>query len=353
MNPALRDDLFERVQMLRIPPQPEAALPDWKDWYHFVLMHPASGWRALANVSLAGGGRRAELQYTLAIHVPGEGGEPGERPRLQGACRSVPWQPGTVRARPLTIRSDELELVLEAQVWRLRLQPIGLDVGLAFEARADSTAMLVTEGSSFGSGFIGWGLVPRLLARGKLWACGAGASVTHEWFCYQDHNFGRFRWGEDFGWEWMVAHAAPADGPAVTVVVDLRTDRTHRRHGLPYVFVIVGRELRKVFLGPAVTLRWAWSDRAALPARLPGTMATLLADRPERAPVSLSVEAADERDSLRLQLGFNTHLQIVVPDVQQPAHTRISEASGAAAIALCLGGSVLDARGQAYAEYTR
>lgn len=350
MNPALRDELFERVQMLRIPPQPEAAAADWKDWYHFVLMHPASGRRALANVSLAGGGGRAELQYTLVIHAPCKAGDP---PRLHGVSRSLPWQPGMLRARPLAIRSDELEVTLEAQVWRLRLQPMGLDIGLAFEARADSTAMLVTEGSSFGSGFIGWGLVPRLLAKGELWACGAVARVTHEWFCYQDHNFGRFRWGEDFGWEWVVAHATPPDGPAVTVVVDLRTDRTHSRHGLPCVFVIVGRELRKVFLGPAVTLRWAWSERSTLPARLPGAMATLLADRPEREPVSLTVQAADERDSLRLQLSFDTHLQIVVPDSRQPAHTRISEASGAAAITVHLDGRVQDALGQAYAEYTR
>ncbi|MFT7774056.1 hypothetical protein [Roseateles sp.] len=350
MTPALRDELFERVQMLRIPPQPESAPPNWKDWYHFVLMHPASGWRALANVSLAGGGGRAELQCTLVIHVPGKAEDP---PRVHGASRSVPWLPGMLRPRPLVIRGDEVELTLQEQVWRLRLQPAGLDIGLALEARPDSTAMLVTEGSSFGSGFIGWGLVPRLVAKGELWACGKGTSVTHDWFCYQDHNFGRFRWGEDFGWEWAVAHAASPDGPAVTVVVDLRTDRAHSRHGLPYVFVIVGRELRKVFLGPAVTLRWAWSERSVLPARLPGTMATLLADCPERAPVSLTVLAADERDSLRLQLSFDTHLQIVVPDERQPVHTRISEASGAAAITLRLDGHVQDARGQAYAEYTR
>lgn len=339
--------LIERVEALRIPVPPQPASDDWKDWYHFVLLHAASGWRAIVNVNLAGGSDAAELQYTLVIHTP------GEPPRLHGASRSLPWHVGMVRVRPLAIRSDEVELVFDQQVFGLRVQPRGLDLGIALHARPDATPLLVTEGSAFGSGFIGWGLLPGLLARGELWACGQKAAITHDWFCYQDHNFGRFRWGDDFGWEWMVAHVQASQQPAITVVVDLRSDRAHRRGGLPYLFILVGRELRKVFLGPSMTMRWVWSDTARLPPRLPGTMATLLGGRTEREPVAVHIEAADERDRFSLRLEVDAHLQIVAADNRGGGHTRIGEASGVVAVRLRLGETELEAQGLGYAEFTR
>lgn len=344
---AAQAELIERVEALRIPVPPQPANDDWKDWYHFVLLHPGSGWRVIVNVNLAGGGDSAQLQYTLVIHVP------GEPARLHGASRSVPWRAGMVAARPLSIRSEEVELVFDRQVFALRVQPRGLDLGLSMHARPDATPLLVTEGSSFGSGFIGWGVLPRLLAKGELWACGRQAAITHDWFCYQDHNFGRFRWGEDFGWEWMVAHALAPDRTEITVVVDRRSDRSHRRGGLPYLFILVGRELRKVFLGPSMTMRWDWSDSARLPPRLPGAMATLLGGQTEREPVAVRIEAADERDRFSLQLEVDAHLQIVAADNQGVGHSRIGEASGSITISLHLGGTELVARGLAYAEFTR
>lgn len=344
---AAQAELIERVEALRIPVPPQPSSDDWKDWYHFVLLHAASGWRAIVNVNLAGSGDAAELQYTLVIHVP------GEPPRLHGACRAVPWRPGMVAPRPLSIRSEEVELVFDQQVFALRVQPRGLDLGISMHARPDATPLLVTEGSAFGSGFIGWGVLPRLLAKGEIWACGRQAAITHEWFCYQDHNFGRFRWGEDFGWEWMVAHAQAQDHPPITVVVDRRSDRAHRRGGLPYLFVLVGRELRKVFLGPSMTMRWGWSDAAGLPPRLPGAMATLLGGQTEREPVAVTVEAADERDRFSLQLRVDAHLQIVAADNRGTGLSRIGEASGEFTLSMRLGESALEARGLAYAEFTR
>ena len=78
------------------------------------------------------------------------------------------WMPGDV---------EDLPLSFDQQVFGLRVQSQGLDLGIALHARPDAAPLLVTEGSAFGSGFIGWGLVPRLLAGGELWACGAKAAI--------------------------------------------------------------------------------------------------------------------------------------------------------------------------------
>jgi hypothetical protein len=341
-------ELVERIEALRIPALPQAAAHDWKDWYHVVLLHPASGWRAIANVNLVGGGSDAELQWTLVVHPPG--GPAGGR--LHGASRSQPWHAGMVATRPLAIAGDEASFGFDGGRLALRIAPRDLELQLGLHATPASTPLLVTDGAPFGSGFIGWGLLPQLHAEGRLAACGEAAAIGDGWFCYHDHNFGRFRWGEDFGWEWLVAHAACGD-EAVTVVVDWRTDRAHAGGGLPYLFVLVGGALRKVFLGPALRLRWRWHDDATLPPRLPGAMATRLADRPVRAPRAIVLDAADERDRIALTIEVDTYLEIVAPDNRSGAFARIGESSGPAALELRLAERRLEGHGLAYAEYTR
>lgn len=337
-------ELVDRIEMLRIPAQPQAAAHDWKDWYHVVLLHPASGWRVIANLNLAGGGADAELQWTLVVHRP-EGD-------LHGVSRSQPWRAGMVTTRPLAIAGDEASFGFDGERIALRIAPRGLDLQLGLHAAAAATPLLVTEGAPFGSGFIGWGLLPELHAEGRVNACGESAAIGDGWFCYHDHNFGRFRWGEDVGWEWLVAHAVCGNEP-VTVVVDWRCDRAHASGGLPYLFVLVGGKLRKVFLGPAMRLRWSWNDAAALPPRLPGAMATLLADRPVRTPRAVTLDAADERDRIALTVVVDAYLEIIAPDNRSSAFARIGESSGVAALELHLGERRLEGRGFAYAEYTR
>lgn len=341
-------EAVDRVEALRVPAQPQAAAHDWKDWYHVVLLHPDTGWRAIANLDLAGGGEDAELQWTLVVHRP-DGARGGS---LHGASRSQPWRAGMVATRPLAIVGDEASFGFDGERTTLRIAPRDLDLQLVLHAAPASTPLLVTDGAPFGSGFIGWGLLAQMRAEGRIAACGTSAAVGDGWFCYHDHNFGRFRWGEDFGWEWLVAHA-PCGGEAVTVVVDRRTDRRHAAGGLPYLFVFVGGALRKVFLGPAMRLRWSWHDAATLPPRLPGAMATRLADRPARTPRAVTVEAADERDRIALSVDVDAYLEVVAPDNRGAAFTRIGETSGAATVDLLLAGRRLEGRGLAYAEYTR
>lgn len=340
--------LVERIEMLRIPAQPQAAAHDWKDWYHVVLLHPQSGWRVIANLNLAGGGADALLQWTLVVHAPGVRADS----RLHGASRSQPWRAGMVTTRPLGIAGDEARFGFDGASISLHIAPHDLDLQLELHATPTAAPLLVTEGAPFGSGFIGWGLLPGMHAEGRITACGASAAIGGDWFCYHDHNFGRFRWGDDFGWEWLVAHAV-CGSETVTVVVDWRSDRAHASGGLPYLFVLIAGMLRKVFLGPAMRLRWSWNDAAELPPRLPGAMATRLADRTARTPRAITLDAADERDRIALTVEVEAYLEVIAPDNRGCTFARIGETSGSAALELRLGERRLEGRGLAYAEYTR
>ncbi len=346
---ATTESLLDRVEALRIPLDAPAAPADWKDWYHFVLFDPATRLRALVNVSLAGNLADGEIQVTVLVTR-----DASDRTAVtHGFARSRPWQPGQVTAAPLAIDSDRLRLAFNGSRFVLSLDDPDSRIAIDLVATPEGPPLLVTESSTFGSGFIGWGLVPALHVTGSLSVCGEVRRVDPSWYCYQDHNFGRFRWGEDFGWVWLVAHAREPDGRAITVVLDLRTDRAHRARGLPYLFVHVDGRLGKVFLGPALRIDWAFSPGARLPARLPGALASLWGDRTVRTPVALSVRARDERDACSIDVVIDAHTEILVPDTLQNRASRIGECAGTTTIRYVREERVVEAAGLAYAEYTQ
>jgi hypothetical protein len=269
-----------------------------------------------------------------------------------GTATTREWRAGMVRAEPLQIAAEGVALAYRQRRFELRLDAAADGIGLALTAQPRATPLLVTDGAPFGSGFIGWGLVPGLAVAGELHVCEESIAIGAGWFCYQDHNFGRFRWGEDFGWEWLTAHARSAAGESVTLVVDWRTDRGHTVGGLPYVFVYVDGALAKVFVGPALRLRWHWSRGAALPLRLPGAMASIRAGETAAEPLLIELVARDERDRLEASVAVDGFVEIVAPDNRSTRHTRIGETTGRASIAFAHRDARIEARGWAYGEYT-
>jgi hypothetical protein len=343
------DALLSHATALRIPVDQANTPGDWKEWYHFVLLDLDRGTRVLANVSVSGNTQAGEIQVTLAATFRKDDSAVLE---TYGSAASHEWRQGMVSAAPLRIRAEDLSLSFARGSFQLEAQDARAQLALAIDVQPASEPLMVTAGSPFGSGFIGWGIVPEAKASGRLHACRQVHAIDARWFCYHDHNFGRFLWGEDIGWEWLVAHARTEDDRAISAVVDLRTDRSHRHGGLPYVFVYLEGKLRKVFLGASLKLTWAWNEVATLPPRLPGAMASLFADRTARQPMGVSIDAVDERDSFTLQLTIDAMYELVVPDNRGGRYTRIAEVSGPVDVSLTWRGHAASGKGLAYGEYT-
>jgi hypothetical protein len=256
-----------------------------------------------------------------------------------------------VHREPLQLRGRGVSLEINGKRLWVAVRDERAGVAIAFEAESEATPLLVTEDSPFGSGFIGWGLVPGLRVVGEL-SVGQESFVIHrDWFCYHDRNFGRFRWGEDIGWEWFVAFVTCTDGQTLTLVLDRRTNKDHSQWGLSYVFVYLGNQLRKIFLGATLQIDWGWSATAVLPMRLPGIMASVFAHRSLPMPESLQVEAVDERDHLSVSVRFDSAMELVVPDNRSRQYSFIEEVSGDVEVNFLLNGERLCGRGLIYAEY--
>ncbi|MBE9128756.1 MULTISPECIES: hypothetical protein [unclassified Coleofasciculus] len=350
-----QQQLLARIEALRIPLDDPISPMDWKDWYHFILIDPQSGLRVLVNITLIGRPEQGQIQVSLIVNLPSEWIAQALRPDTPLAtfgttfCRE--WQTDTVRQSPLLVKAPGIHLEVNGRTSVLEVQDERSQLLIRFQGEAEAIPLLVTEDAPFGSGFIGWGLVPGVNVLGELSVCGQSFSIHQNWFCYHDRNFGRFRWGEDIGWEWFVVCATTDDGRSIICVLDRRTNKNHSISGMPYIFIYLGRELRKVFLGSSLQIHWDWSPSPTLPLRLPGTMASLFADRTLKLPHSLQVEGADEQDRLSLKLQFEAEAELIVPDNQERQYSFIEEVTGNAEVNLSLQGEIFRATGFVYGEY--
>lgn len=351
----INEQLLARVEDLRIPLDDPASPMDWKDWYHFILLDLQSGLRVLVNTTLIGRPQQGQMQVSFIVNLPSPQIAESLRPDTPlatfGTTFCLEWQPDMVRRNPLQLQGNGMQLIINGRNSVIEVQDERTQLSLRCQAEAEATPLLVTEDSPFGSGFIGWGLVPGLKVIGELSVCGQSFNIHQDWFGYHDRNFGRFRWGEDIGWEWFVASVRDNQGRTLTLVLDRRTNKDHSISGLPYIFIYLDRELRKVFLGSTLHIHWDWSASPVLPPRLPGPMASLFGDRTLKVPQTLQVDAADEQDRLSLTMQFEAITELVVPDNQSRQYTFIEEVTGNVAVRLTLEGETLQATGLVYGEY--
>ena len=347
--------ILASVEQLRIPTEDLSAPLDWKDWYHFILMEPKSRVRVLVNLTLSGRPTGGEMQLSLIVTIPSDRLTAElalENPLATfGTAYPQKWEVGMVSREPLRLQGRNITLAIDGKHLRVAVRDESAGLAIAFEAEAEATPLLVTEDAPFGSGFIGWGLIPGLRVAGELSVGAESFPINRDWFCYHDRNFGRFRWGEDIGWEWFVAFVTCSDGRTLTLVLDRRTNRDHSEWGLSYIFVYLGHQLRKIFLGATLEIDWGWSATAVLPMRLPGIMASVFANRSLPMPESLQVEAVDDRDRLSVSVRFDSAMELVVPDNRSRQYSFIEEVSGNVEVSFLLNGEMLHGRGLIYAEY--
>ncbi|BAZ32342.1 hypothetical protein NIES4074_48440 [Cylindrospermum sp. NIES-4074] len=349
------EQLLARIEALRIPLDDPALPIDWKDWYHFLLWDREGKIRILVNIALVGRPQDGAIQISFLVNIASDLLAPEYRVDLPiatfGTAFSLEWQPDMVRQNSLRILGNGLQLEINGKHSTLEVRDERMQLSIRFQGEAQATPILVTEDSPFGSGFIGWGLVPGLQVMGELSIGRQNFSIEQNWFSYHDRNFGRFRWGEDIGWEWFVAFATCNDGRQITFVLDQRTNKDHSVKGLPYIFVYINHQLTKVFVGSSLYINWEWSAAAVTPVRLPGIMASLFSDRTLKVPQALQVEAADEQGRLLLNVRFETIAELIVPDNQDRQYTFIEEVTGTVEVSLFLQGQTLQAKGLLYGEY--
>ncbi len=310
-----------------------------KDWLHLNVFDHGAGIVGLVNVSLHGApGDSRALAAGTALFWDSDRGWVGD-------TRVVPMT--EVSIGPASVAFDWLGFAVAPRTGAVAAS-VRLPGRLALTISADpaSAPVEVDARIPFGSGWMSWYIVPRLRVTGSL-RLGRGDEIDlAKASAYHDHNWGRWRWGDDIGWEWGVCQT-PDDGPVLEWT--RATDRTHHR-GKPSLMVLAdGR--RHVFRGSALTVYRSGRLRPPAP-RLPGALAALCADRRQPdLPRRMHVEMDNGMDWLTLDLRFEGAMQLIAPEPTRPGVTFIHELAGAFTCSGRIDGTSLQAAGLAMFEH--
>lgn len=296
-----------------LPLDPTAAA--YKDWLHVNVLDHASGAVGLVNVSLHGDPRdpRSRAVGTALVHVPA--GDWYGNTEVVGVDEArVDVATIALEHVALAVRDDEVLASVQ-----LPDDDLSLDLSATFEA----PPYFADQELPHEIGWIGWAGIPRLRPRGS----GRAGDVTLELAtasAYHDHNWGRWHWGDDFGWEWG-CFLAPEPEPAF--VLSRITDRDHRS-GDPALFVAYQGKRRRAFTNSSVrVVRSGTLD--ADPRRLPGAVAALQHDRSSpRLPAAVEVVADDGVDHVEIRFAARACAQLIAADPSRPGYSFIHELVG-------------------------
>jgi hypothetical protein len=301
------------------PPSPfDATAAGYKDWLHLNLFDRASGGIGLVNVSLHGDPEdsRARAAGVALWNTPDLG-----------------WQGGMeisdLREARLGNSSIALERVAIAVDHRgqrvLASARFGeLDLELDVSAHFDAAPIDVEQRLPIGGGWISWFAVPKLTIEGSVRARDKRIDLCSA-VGYHDHNWGRWHWGDDVGWQWGVLTAC---GPGPTFVLSRVAGRDHRRsRGEPMLIVDAGGRRRR-FVGRAIAYQWDGVLDVPL-RRIPGALAALHSDRARpRLPSRVHITADDGIDHVEIQFGPRAAAQLIAADPSRAGYGFVHELLG-------------------------
>jgi hypothetical protein len=325
---------------LRLPPPSDPTASAYKDWLHLNLFDHARERIGLVNVSLHGApddARSVAVGAALVWHS------------------DTSWR-GNVVVRPFDeaavgfsrVALDRVAVAVEHAAERVHASVQLPDDGFRLKASAAiaSAAIDVEHRLPLGPGWISWYVVPRLELSGTLDIDGESSSLEGA-SAYHDHNWGRWHWGQDFGWEWGTFQA-PAPGP--TFVLARVTDRNHEHAGRWHFSMhLAGRQHRF----PPSSVSAAREDRPFDElVRLPGAQAALHQQRLRpRLPRRLTVQARDGKDRVDLEFEAWSAAQLVTADPATRGYGFIHEIAGRFEYSGLAGGEPMSGAGLAIVEH--
>ncbi|MGQ0649316.1 MAG: hypothetical protein ACT4P7_17325 [Gemmatimonadaceae bacterium] len=304
------------ADVFRPPPLLDPTRARYKDWLHLNVFDHASGMIGLFNGSLHGppDDDRSCILGTALVHHPDYGWvgntEVGGYEGTALGVASVALHDTAIALEPDGRVRASVAMPRDALHARCAGRPLApsLDIELPLP---------------FGDGWISWRVVPALSLQGDV-SLGERTLPLDGAAGYHDHNWGRWRWGDDLGWEWG-AFAAVEHGPVI--VVTRTTDRAHRLLN-PALLTVDAGPLRRTFSGGQVEMTTAGRLQERL-RRLPGALAALHESRRSTGlPSNMVVRADDGWSRVDLRFTARAAAQLIAAEPTSRGYSFIHELVG-------------------------
>ncbi|TDL05888.1 hypothetical protein EUA04_20430 [Mycolicibacterium obuense] len=320
-----------------------AAHPDgFKEWQHFVVH--GRDHRVLINFSVtdectADGQHRLIPRVIVIVKADRWS---GAVERYESTEMEVPTDLGglTIGGNRLTVLSDG---------YRVSVDLPRRDVRAELELTS-VTKPFVVNNQPLGAGRMSWLFVPRLRVDGWVRCAGVEHRIEHE-LAYHDHNWGRFHWGDDFGWTWGTVLPTDPGDPWSMVLLQM-TDRSRLRYLSQAVYVWHDDEPAAIFRHAAVTTSRRGTFTRSADCTLPPAMQLVLDGNLAGVPEQLEVSAHRAGDAVHATFTPQSFARLAYPsEVRLDRSVVLCETSGDAHFTGVIGGERLDVTGAGVFEF--
>jgi hypothetical protein len=342
----LAAQLATRSSYFRGPPPrgtEGAGAAPFKEWLHFCVLAPDV--RLLVNMSLMARPGSPDAPRTLDARV------------VVLAEAGGQWIGGLDEIRPVDLelipgrvdsRFGETRLRARSAGFELALQPSG--VPLSARLRLEPITMpLLRPKTALGSAVVNWLAAPRLKASGTITLEGK-PHFLRDAPAYHDHNWGHWRWGKEFFWQWAFGLPASLDDPW-TVVFYRMFDRARTTEHARALLLWRDEHLFRIFRDDEVAVRESGFLRPQRILKVPPVMGLLAPQHSTDVATRLEVEGRSGGDVVRLQIDNRDLAQLVVPNDADLDSTIINEVVGTFHLAGDVQGASVESRGEAFHEH--
>lgn len=290
-----------------VPSSGDPHISDYKEWWHFNLIDDRSGLDMIVNLSLSGNIRSADEGQANLILLTQE-------PHLgwRGGLNIFDGLAAEVSPQDVSIALGSSRIDYQDNRYRLQLLHETDAISADLELFPVTEPLMVWKDTPIGSGHINWVIVPYLIARGTVSVEGRDYAVDDA-RAYHDHNWGRWRWGDNFGWDWgFCAAAADLGGMPLSLVYDRTVDRAGNRVVEHSLVLWHGERLLKFFGRHMLSMQRAGCYRGPV-RKLPGVAALMDSAHVATIPGRVDLLALDGTDRLEASYIPDSAIQIAIP----------------------------------------
>ncbi len=333
---------LDRSDFLRAPVLACARPEGFKEWHHFAIQ--GRTFRLLINFSLNNEASHAG-QLRLAprvIVIAHDQRWTGAIQQFDEADLDVAAELGSlaIGGSRMIVRPDGYEVVIDLPEQDIRGEIRFTSVSRPF----------VVNNQPIGEGRMSWLFVPRLRADGWLHIDGRERRFEGE-LAYHDHNWGRFSWGDDFGWTWGTILPQEPDDPWSLVFLQM-TDRRRLRCLSQAVYVWHHDEPAAIIRHAGVQTRSSGVLGRAADCTLPPPMRLLLDGEVPDVPERLEITATRAGDTVHAEFRPQSYARVAQPsEVSLRRSTVLCETSGTARVTGTVNGKDIDFVGAGVFEF--
>jgi len=252
-----------------------------------------------------------------------------------------------VRSRPGVFGARVGTAQVQVQAGALRLQVEDRALGARIELRLAAEGLPLTSPAvPLGGGTFQWLALPCLRATGTVEWRGRRHRLRDA-PAYHDENWGWWRWGEDFAWQWAYV---PSNSGWVAVLSRMLDRRRAVEHDVRLLLWRDGA-LARSFQGRevSVTARGWFPERPA-PARFPAIANLLAEGNVTDVPATLEITARRSNERVQLELTAAEVAQLAVPNETDLEVTWVNEVAVQARLDGSIAGERLGGGGPALLE---